>query len=151
MKKFAVFISLFLLSMHIYAASPKETLEAYSAAMAAGDKQKAAELLSPDITIYESGYVERSRAEYVGHHMEIDMAYAKNSMRKVLSQGERIEGNLAILWQESETTGTYQGKDINKIGTETAILEKKGDQWKIVHLHWSSRKPKPSPQEVIKK
>ncbi|MEX5747657.1 DUF4440 domain-containing protein [Massilia sp. X63] len=124
------------------AASPKETLAAFHDALTSGDKAKAISLLSPDIAIYESGYVERSRDEYASHHLGGDMEFAKNSARKVLKQTERVDGNTAVVWEETETTGTSKGKPVHVFGTGTAVLEKKGDTWSIVHVHWSSRKAK---------
>jgi ketosteroid isomerase-like protein len=70
------------------------------------------------------------------------MEFAKNSTRKVLKQTERIDGNTAVVWEETETTGTSKGKPVHVFGTGTAVLEKKGDIWSIVHVHWSSRKAK---------
>ncbi|WP_224946716.1 DUF4440 domain-containing protein [Massilia sp. MS-15] len=125
-----------------FAASPKETLEAFHAALTSGDKAKALALLAPEVAIYEAGYVERSRDEYASHHLGGDMEFARSSTRKVLAQTERIDGNTAIVWEESETTGTSRGKPVHVFGTGTAVLEKKGDAWAIVHVHWSSRKAK---------
>jgi hypothetical protein len=124
------------------AASPTETLAAFHGALVAGDRDKATRLLAPDIAIYESGYVERSRDEYAGHHLGGDMEFAKNTTRKVLKQNERIDGDTAIVWEETETTGTFRGTAIHMLGTETAVLQKKAGAWSIVHVHWSSRKAK---------
>ncbi len=142
MKSMIVAILLAATGAHAFAASPKETLTSFHAALAAGDKLKVAELLSPEVTIFESGFVERSRAEYASHHLADDIAFAKVTSSKVLKQTERIDGNTAMLWTESETTGSYQGKNVHSFGTETALLERKGDKWQVVHLHWSSRKAK---------
>jgi ketosteroid isomerase-like protein len=125
-----------------FAASPIETVEAFHAALASGDKAKALALLSPEVAIYEAGYVERSREEYASHHLGGDMEFAKGSTRKVLKQSERIEGNMAIVMEETETTGSARGKPVHVFGTGTAVLEKKADGWAIVHVHWSSRKAK---------
>lgn len=124
------------------AASPAETLAAFHGALVAGDRDKATRMLAPDIAIYESGHVERSRDEYAGHHLGGDMEFAKNTTRKVLKQNERIDGDTAVVWQETETTGTLRGKAIHMLGTETAVLRKKDGAWSIVHVHWSSRKAK---------
>jgi ketosteroid isomerase-like protein len=124
------------------AASPAETLAAFHDALVAGDRAKATSLLASDIAIYEGGHVERSRDEYAGHHLGGDMEFAKNSTRKVLKQSERVDGNTAVVWQETETTGTMRGTAIHMLGTETAVLQKKDGAWSIVHVHWSSRKAK---------
>ncbi len=142
MKSIIVAILLSASGTQVFAASPKETLTSFHAALAAGDKLKVAELLSPQVTIYESGFVERSRAEYASHHLADDIAFAKVTTSKVLKQTERVDGTIALLLTETETTGSFQGKAAHSVGTETAVLEKKGDQWQLVHLHWSSRKAK---------
>ena len=141
MKKLAAIVLMFL-SNYSYAAGPKEVVASFHAALSAGDKAAVIDLLAPEITIYESGYVERSRAEYANHHLADDIAFAKTSSRTVLRQGERVEGNMAVLWEETETTGKSQGKDVHVFGTETVLLQKKNEKWTIVHVHWSSRKAK---------
>lgn len=124
------------------AATPKETVAAFHEALTSGEKDRALALLSPAVAIYEAGYVERSRAEYAHHHLGGDMEFAKTTTRKLLKQSERIDGDTAIVWEETETTGTARGKPVHAFGTGTMVLEKKGDGWTIVHVHWSSRKAK---------
>ncbi|NHZ61288.1 DUF4440 domain-containing protein [Massilia sp. CCM 8694] len=104
-------------SLHARAATPGETLSAFHAALHAGDEARAMKLLSPEAVIYEAGHVERSRSEYADHHLADDIAFARATTRRVLRHKERIDG-------------------------ETAILEKKGDGWVVLHFHWSSRKAK---------
>jgi ketosteroid isomerase-like protein len=125
-----------------YANEPKDTVAAFHAAMSTGDLAKINALLAPDVTIYESGFVERSRAEYADHHLPADIAFSKNASRRVLQHGERRDGNLAIIWEETETNATIKGKPARYFGTETTVLQKTGENWNIVHLHWSSRKAK---------
>ncbi|WP_295995015.1 nuclear transport factor 2 family protein [Rugamonas sp.] len=129
-------------SAPLFAATPSETLAEFHEALAAGKSGQASELLSPEIQIYESGYVERSREEYTGHHLKSDVEFAKFTKNKVLKQSERIDGKLAVVMQETETTGKYKGSNVHLFGTETALLEKQGEKWVIVHIHWSSRKSK---------
>ena len=81
MRQIALFLFTMAFAASSYAASPQETLASFYAALVAGDTGKASELLSPEVLIYESGYVERSRAEYVGHHMAGDMTYAKTTKK----------------------------------------------------------------------
>ncbi|MFZ6844205.1 YybH family protein [Undibacterium sp. RuTC16W] len=133
---------LVLLTNLSYASEPQEALAAFYTALTTGDQAKATELLAPDVTIYESGYVERTRAEYAGHHLPEDIAFAKTSMRKVLQHSQRIDGKFAMIWEETETTAKLKGKNVRILGTETALLQKSGDTWLITHLHWSSRKSK---------
>ena len=124
-----------------HASEPSQALEEFHAALKAGDTATATARLAPGVTIYESGHVERSRDEYAAHHMPADMKFAKASTNRVLKQTERREGTMSVIWTETETLATIKGKDVTTRGTETAMLQKTGDNWVIVHLHWSSRKP----------
>ena len=56
-----------------YAGEPKDVVAEFHSALVSGDQARAAGLLAPDVTIYESGFVERSRAEYVNHHLPEDI------------------------------------------------------------------------------
>jgi hypothetical protein len=95
MQKIAMLLLVGMVCSTAQAASPRETVEAFHAALSKGDKASAAALLSPELLIYESGYVERSRAEYASHHLDGDIAFAKTMSSKVLKQGVRIPGKVA--------------------------------------------------------
>ncbi|MES2015070.1 MAG: nuclear transport factor 2 family protein [Pseudomonadota bacterium] len=124
------------------AASPSDTMTKFHAALAAGDKAGAIALLSPDVIIYESGYAERSRDDYAKTHLAGDIDYSRTVARKVVHHIEHTEGNTATVLEETSSIGTFKGKPVNALGLETAVLERQGDGWVIVHLHWSSRKAK---------
>lgn len=142
MRQLLSLIAIFAISLPLYAATPTETVAAFHAALANGKLEQASAFLSPEIQIYESGFVERSRAEYAGHHLPADIEFAKATSTKLLKQKERIDGSLAVVLQETETTGKYKGNSVHLFGTETAMLEKQDEKWVIVHIHWSSRKSK---------
>jgi ketosteroid isomerase-like protein len=140
MKKIALFAALALAGAHALAATPIQTMQAFHAALAAGDQAAALALLSPDIVIFESGYVERSRAEYASHHLASDIAFSRATTMKVTRHSEQVDGNTASVLEETETRGTFNGEAVNAVGLESALLRKSGDGWVIVHLHWSTRK-----------
>ena len=112
-------------------------------AIVKADRAAAASLLAAGVQIFESGFVERSRDEYLSHHFEADAKFAKTVRRKVTRHSEQIAGNMALILEETEANGSYDGKPLELIGTETAVLRLNGGNWQIVHIHWSSRKPKP--------
>ena len=45
---------------------------------------------------------------------------------------------MAWIASEGRTTGTYKGKALDLVTTETMVLRRSGHGWKIVHIHWSS-------------
>jgi len=124
------------------AATPTETMDAFQRALAEGKREQVLALLSPQVQIFESGYVERSRDEYAAHHLDADSDFSRATRNTILRHSERRDGNTAVVLRETETTGRYKNADVHLFGTETAVLERDGDGWRIVHLHWSSRKPK---------
>jgi hypothetical protein len=142
MNKIALFAALATCGIGAFAATPGETVSAFHAALSAGNKDKALALLSPAVVIYEAGHVERTRDAYASGHLASDMEFGKEVTRTVLKHTERVDGNIATVLEETQTAGSYKGKVVYSFGVETAVLEKKGDDWVIVHVHWSSRKAK---------
>jgi hypothetical protein len=45
---------------------------------------------------------------------------------------------------ESELHLQKDGKPVTVLSTETMLLQRSASVWKIVHIHWSSRKKDPS-------
>ena len=123
--------------------TPTASVEALHQAIAAADRAAVIAALAPDVLIFESGYVERSRDEYLSHHFAADAKFAAAVKRKVIRQGEQVAGDMALVTAETESSGTYEGKPVNVIGIETAVLRRVDGAWRIVHLHWSSRKAAP--------
>ena len=120
----------------------RSTVTAFHAALHAGQQDKALELMLPGVLIYESGHVERSRDEYASHHLGADMEFAKATSRKVLRHSVKESADVAVVVDETDTPGNFQGKDVASFGTETVVLERKDGKWAIAHVHWSSRKAK---------
>lgn len=137
----AFLFALLCLSGAAYAGSdPLITINAFHSALSKGDQAAALAELSESVLIYESGHVERSRAEYASHHLPSDMAFSQAVTRKVLKTDSKLTDNLAVITQETETTGRYKDKDVHLIGVETTVLSRQSGNWQISHVHWSSRK-----------
>jgi ketosteroid isomerase-like protein len=129
-------------SLPAFGATPAETMDAFQRALAEGKRDAALALLSPKVKIFESGYTENSRDEYAAHHLDSDIDFLRTTRARLLKHEERRAGETAIVMRETETTGSYKDAEVHLFGLETAVLEKAGDGWQIVHLHWSSRKAK---------
>ena len=50
-------------------------------------------------------------------------------------------GDVAWITSEGRTTGTFNGRAVDRITAETVLLRRHGDGWRIHHIHWSSRAP----------
>lgn len=111
----------------------------FGKALAAGDMATVEELLDPSVLILETGGAERSRSEYMGHHAASDAKFLKGAHQQLKRRTGRSEGDLAWVGSESELHATRDGKPLTLLSTETMVLKKTGDAWRIVHIHWSSR------------
>ncbi len=117
---------------------PAGVVNAFRAALTSGDQEAVATLLSPDVVIFEGGGAERSLEAYRSHHMAADMQFLAGVTSNVTVQDVHERANHAWVISESRTHGTYQTKEIDSVGTETVILERRDGKWTIVHIHWSS-------------
>ena len=114
------------------------TVDSFHAALRRGDTDAAAALLAADALIFEEGGAERSKAEYAAHHLPSDAAFSRAVPSSVTRRTGRSMGQLAWIATEGRMTGTFQGKAVARTTTETMVLRRVGQGWKIAHIHWSS-------------
>lgn len=112
-------------------------VDAFHAALQRGDTFGAAEQLADDALIFESGGIERSKAQYASHHLAADAAFAKATTRNVTKRSGHTVSDFAWIATEGTTKGTYKDRAINNVSTETMVLRRENGSWRIVHVHWS--------------
>jgi len=120
------------------AVSAAATVDAFHAALRRGDTRSAAALLADDALIFEEGGVERSKAVYAAHHLPADAEFSKAVRSVVGRRAGHSDGRLAWIASDGRTSGTYRGKAVDRVTTETMVLRRTGREWRIVHIHWSS-------------
>lgn len=119
-----------------------KAVDAFHDALAKGDRAAVEALLADDVHIYEQGWVERSKAEYASHHLASDIAFSKATRRKQTARSGVVLGDLAYVTREETVSGEFEGKAINSVTLETMVLRRAKNNWRIVHIHWSSRAAK---------
>jgi len=122
------------------AAEAEIALDGFHAALAAGDRDAALAKLDPAVVIFEAGGAELSRDEYASHHLAGDMEFLAATTTERVDRRSGASCDLVWVLTRTKTTGTWEGKDVASRGTETALLARGPDGWKIVHLHWSSHR-----------
>jgi ketosteroid isomerase-like protein len=122
------------------ARSAVATVERFSTALAAGDLHAAAEELAPETLVLESGSAERSAAEYLAGHAGHDAEFLRTARVELKHRRARVAGGMAWIGSESEMHYTLRGKQVVLLSTETMVLQLLNGTWKIVHIHWSSRR-----------
>lgn len=120
------------------AARAARVVDGFHAALGRGGGAAALSLLSDDALIFESGGVERGKAEYAAHHLAADSAFAKAVPSTRGKRVGRVEGDLAWIATQGRTTGNWKGKAVDRVTTETMLLRRRGAGWAIVHIHLSS-------------
>ena len=116
------------------------TVDAFHAALKGGDARAASAILADDVLIFESEEVERSKAEYAGHHLGADIEFERAVKSTVTARAGKTSGNMAWIASEGRTTGNFNGRAIDVASTETMVLQRVGKAWRIVQIHWSSAK-----------
>lgn len=126
------------------AATPVETVVAFHAALTTGNKAAALDLLAEDVLVFESGGVERGRAEYSRHHLEADAAFSAAVRRMLVSRTHDEKADNAWVTSVETVSGSFRGRAVNSRSLETMLLRRIDGAWRITHVHWSSTTIKPA-------
>ncbi len=95
-------------------------------------------MLDPAVVVLESGGFE-TRSEYTSHHMPGDMAFAGAVERDGQIRRVSVVGDMAWVASTGDIRGEFRGRAVNAGSAELAVLARRGDAWRIVAIHWSSR------------
>lgn len=113
---------------------------AFHAAVERGDSVAALALLAPDVSVVESGEVEKLAA-FRSHHLGEDIAFARAVPSVTGPLDATVAGDVAWVVSTSSTHGTFNGRTINSIGAELMVLSRTAtNSWQIRAIHWSSRR-----------
>ena len=120
------------------------TVAAFHAALARGDSGAAVAMLAADVVVAESGELQ-SLAEYRGHHLAADIAFARAIplLRTVAATGAM--GDAAWVTATTVANGQFNGRAVRSSGAELMVLSRDGSAapWRIRAIHWSSRRVAP--------
>lgn len=122
------------------AAEAVAVVERFSVALSAGNFTQAGAELDPTVLILESGGAEHSRDEYLGGHAKSDAAFLKVAHITLKRRAAFASGDLAWVGSESEIHAMKGQEMLMIASTETMVLRKTDQGWKITHIHWSSRR-----------
>lgn len=120
------------------------TVTTFHRALVTGDSGAAIALLSPDLTVLESGSIE-TMEEYRSHHLSADIAFARAVPSVAGRMRAVVTGDVAWVSSTSTTQGEYRGRKIDSAGAELMVLSRSDGRWRIRAIHWSSRSMAPRP------
>lgn len=121
------------------AAESVAVLNAYMGALANGQFDVARKFMAPNAVVLRDGRVLGSRDMYFAGEARADAAALHGAQRDLLRRDAKAGDGLALVLSEKRLRTTVGGKSMDQFVTETALLVKTLDGWKIAHLHVSSR------------
>lgn len=121
--------------------TPSDTVEAFHKALKVGDGRAALAFLLPDVTIYEQGFTDNSRDDWGSRQLADANQFARQTERRVLRREASQDTNTAWVISTTVTEGQFDGRKLVLDGTETMLLRRGVDGWRIAHIHWSAHSP----------
>lgn len=118
--------------------TPADTVEAFHKALRIGDGKAALAFMARDVSVFEQGFEETSRDSWGSKQLPDANQFAKQTERRVLRRESSQDTSTASVISTTLTTGEFDGRKLELEGTETMLLRREGDEWKIAHIHWSA-------------
>ncbi len=118
-------------------AEVRAVIDAFRTGLGAGDGDAALAQLHPDVRVFEGGHAE-TRDEYASGHLGADMAFLQAVESTTTSERLVVDGAMALYLRTYTNKGEFRGRQIDASGTETLVLSKTDDGWRILHIHWST-------------
>ena len=123
-------------------AAVRAVLAQYQSAMERLDPSGTDRLFAANSTIFETGGVEGTYANYLAHHLTPELAEFKSFRFSDYKVEVRFEGALALANESYRyRIETKKGDIAERLGVATSVLKKVGGRWKIISMHNSARRP----------
>lgn len=147
MKKLLISLTLLLSVGLLYAQTEeqkvKDVLSAYKSALEKLDVKGTDALFVANSQIIESGKVEGTYQEYLAHHIGPELGDFTSFKYDPYNVVVTVTGDYAFAVETYNYTIILKkdNSEIKRRGVASSFLKKENGQWKIVHMHNSSRKP----------
>lgn len=123
-----------------------ETLNSNATAFERGDLDALNRLWVNDetVVVFENGHANHGWVDYRDHHLVPEMAEMKNVRYKLADLHPHVEGEMAWATFTYTISADVGERHVEGGGVGTAVLEKIGTEWRIVHWHTSSPRRPPA-------
>ena len=120
---------------------PADAVDGFRAALKRKDTGGALSYLDRSLVVFEFGVVDPTVEAYALSHLPGDIDMAAVSDWTLTARRVGGSGNERWVLSTYHVTGKLpDGKPIDQVMQETAIVRRVGESFRIVHLHWSSDK-----------
>ena len=96
------------------------------------------------VTVFENGYANYGWADYRNNHLAPEMKEFTNLHYAVVEPKIKVSGKTAWATFKYTIVGDSGGRHFDSGGLGTAVLEKRGGKWLIVHWHTSAPRRAPA-------
>lgn len=130
----------------------REVLSRSASAFEKGDMAALERLWANDesVTVFESGHANYGWADYRDKHLGPEMKEMKNTKYTLSDIKVKVSGNTAWATFKYAISADIGTRHVDGAGLGTAVLEKRGEDWKIVHWHSSAPRRAPGPAPTPK-
>ncbi|MGI8838821.1 MAG: nuclear transport factor 2 family protein [Pyrinomonadaceae bacterium] len=97
------------------------------------------------VTVFESGHANYGWTDYRDHHLGPEMKEMKNTKYTLSDLKIKVSGNTAWATFKYAISADIGTRHVDGAGLGTAVLEKRGKDWRIVHWHSSAPRRAPTP------
>jgi len=126
-------------------ANVRRVIEQFEQGLAERNLAKIEPLMAADMVAFENGHRNDTWEDFRDHHLVPEMKEPSPPMK---SEAIRITATPSMGWGYTKTTMTLTQKGGEKVEAtlwSVYVVEKRGEDWKIVVLDWSFHVPRPSP------
>ena len=96
------------------------------------------------VIVFENGHANYGWSDYKNNHLGPEMAEMKNTSFKMADIKVKTEGTLAYATFKYTIAADLKNRRMEGNGLGTAVLEKRGKDWVIIHWHSSSPRRPPA-------
>ena len=120
---------------------PADAVDGFHAALKRKDTGAALSYLDSRLIVFEFGYTDPTIEAYALNHLPGDIDMAALTDWKLQARRLGGSGNERWILSTYRVSGKLpNGKVIDQLVLETAIVRRVGESFRILHLHWSSDK-----------
>lgn len=98
-----------------------------------------------DVTVFESGHANYGWTDYRNSHLAPELKEFKNTKYAFSDLKVKVDGKTAWATFKYALSADLGARRIDSGGLGTAVLEKRGGDWRIVHWHSSAPRRAASP------
>lgn len=125
----------------------KEVLNQNATAFEKGDMATLDKIWASDesVTVFEQGHANYGWKDYRDNHLGPEMKEMKNTKYTLSDIRVKVSGDTAWATFKYAIGADVGARHVEGSGLGTAVLEKRGPDWKIVHWHSSAPRRPPAP------